>query len=329
MSDTAVRVGVIGTGFGARVVAPVFADTAGCEVVDVVTSRDDAAVRALCHRTDVDLISVHSPPFLHAPHVRDAMAAGHAVLCDKPFGIDASESAELLAEADAAGIIHLLNFEFRHDPVRARLHELVTGGAVGAVEHVQWAHISSGSRVPLRPYGWLFDQALGGGWIGAWGSHAVDALRWMLGEVVAARGERRVTVAERPDAQGRAHPVDAEDGFTAWLELESGATAVLDSTFAATTAFAPRLVVTGSDGVVECVAGARLTLRRVDGTRETFDRPEADGDPPLVPMRRWAEVVRDAVRAGTPVAPTFADGWACDVVLDALRSGPRRPMPPA
>jgi len=31
---------------------------------------------------------------------------------------------------------------------------------------------------------------------------------------------------------------------------------------------------------------------------------------------------------GTPVAPTFADGWACDVVLDALRSSPCRPSPP-
>ncbi|MGQ0803916.1 MAG: Gfo/Idh/MocA family protein [Actinomycetota bacterium] len=323
------RVGVIGTGFGARVVAPVFAGTEGCEVVDVVTSRDDAAVRALCHRPDVDLISVHSPPFLHAAHVREAMAAGRAVLCDKPFGLDASESAELLAAVEAAGVVHLLNFEFRHDPVRVRLHELVAGGAIGAIEHVQWTHISSGSRVPLRPYGWLFEQALGGGWIGAWGSHAVDALRWMLGEVVAARGERRITVTERPDAEDTMHPVDAEDGFTAWLELQSGATAVLDSTFAATASIAPRLVVTGSDGVLECVADARITLRRADGTREVFERPAADSDPHLVPMRRWAEVVRDAVRAGTSVAPTFADGWACDVVLDALRSAPRPPTPPA
>ncbi|HUF83753.1 MAG TPA: Gfo/Idh/MocA family oxidoreductase, partial [Acidimicrobiia bacterium] len=185
------------------------------------------------------------------------------------------------------------------------------------------------SRVPPRPYGWLFQRAKGGGWIGAWGSHAVDAIRWMLGEIVEARAERRVTVAERPDADGHARTVDAEDGFTALLELESGVTVVLDSTFAAAASIAPRLVVTGSDGVLECVADARIALRRADGTRETFDRPEADGDPHLVPMRRWTEVVRDAVRTGTPVSPNFADGWACDVVLDALRSGPRRPTPPA
>jgi predicted dehydrogenase len=37
---SALRIGVIGTGFGARVVAPVFASTDGCDVVDVVSARD-------------------------------------------------------------------------------------------------------------------------------------------------------------------------------------------------------------------------------------------------------------------------------------------------
>ena len=318
-----VRVGVIGTGFGARVVAPVFAATDGCEVAEVVTARDAEAVDALCRRSDLDLVSVHSPPFLHAAHVRAALAGGHAVLCDKPFGLHAGESAELLAEAEAAGAVHLVNFEFRHDPMRRQLRELLTGGAVGPVEHVQWTHVSAGSRVPLRRYGWLFDASRGGGWIGAWGSHAVDAIRWLVGEVREARAVCRIAVPERPDGDLRLRAVDAEDGFAAWLRLDSGAEVVLDSTFAAAASLAPRLVISGSEGVLECVADARLTLRRGDGTRDELDRPETDGDPHLVPMRRWAEVVRDAVRAGTSVAPTFVDGVACDRVLDALRTSRR------
>ena len=120
-----VRVGVIGTGFGARVVAPVFRETPGCEVVDVVSSRDDAAVAELCDRADVDLVSVHSPPFLHAAHVRRALSREHAVLCDKPFGVDARDAEMLTAAAEAAECVHLVNFEFRHDPMRRLLRELV------------------------------------------------------------------------------------------------------------------------------------------------------------------------------------------------------------
>ena len=116
-----VRVGVIGTGFGASSVAPAFEAADDCAVIEVVTPRDDAAVAALCARADVDLISVHSPPFLHLDHVRRAIDAGHAVLCDKPFGLNAEESATMTELAKDAGVVNLLNFERRFDPGRERL----------------------------------------------------------------------------------------------------------------------------------------------------------------------------------------------------------------
>ena len=42
------------------------------------------------------------------------------------------------------------------------------------------------------------------------------------------------------------------------------------------------------------------------------------------PMQRFAEVVRDVVTGGEvpPGVPTFADGVACDIVLDQLRAPP-------
>jgi predicted dehydrogenase len=316
------RVGVIGTGFGARVVAPVFAATPGCEVVDVVSARDDAGVASLCDRTDLDLVSVHSPPFLHTAHVRRALVNGHAVICDKPFGLDASQSEALLAAAEAAECIHLLNFEFRYDPMREQLRTLLASGAIGAPEHASWTHVSAGSRVPLRAHGWLFDRSMGGGFVGAWGSHAIDTLRLSIGEVVAAEGVCRTTVTTRPDRDGRPQSCDAEDGFIASLMFAGGATAAIDATFAATASIAPRLVVSGSDGVLECVADARITVKRSDGTRDEHTRPETGGDPHVEPMQRFAVVVRDALEAGVvpPGAPTFADGLACARVLDAIRA---------
>lgn len=316
------RVGVIGTGFGARVVAPVFAATPGCEVVDVVSARDDAGVASLCDRTDLDLVSVHSPPFLHTAHVRRALVNGHAVICDKPFGLDASQSEALLAAAEAAECIHLLNFEFRYDPMREQLRTLLASGAIGEPEHASWTHVSAGSRVPLRAHGWLFDRSMGGGFVGAWGSHAIDTLRLSIGEVVAAEGVCRTTVTTRPDRDGRPQSCDAEDGFIASLTFAGGATAAIDATFAATASIAPRLVVSGSDGVLECVADARITVKRSDGTRDEHTRPETGGDPHVEPMQRFAVVVRDALEAGVvpPGAPTFADGLACARVLDAIRA---------
>jgi len=170
------KVGVIGTGFGGRVVAGAF-EASGCQVTDVVTARDHDAVRGLC-RSDVDLISIHSPPFLHLDHVAMALDAGRAVLCDKPFGRSLEEAEAMAGQAREAGLVNLVNFEFRHQPARQAMHDLVASGAVGRPQHLAYTAFTSGSRVPLRPWGWLFDRSLGGGWIGAFGSHAIDLVRW-------------------------------------------------------------------------------------------------------------------------------------------------------
>ena len=323
MSD--VRVGVIGAGFGARVVAPVFAATDGCEVVEVVSARDEGAIRALVSRNDVDLVSVHSPPFLHAPHVRAALAARKHVLCDKPFALNADEAADLEADADAAGVLALCNFEFRYAPARTLLRELIGDGTIGTVEHVQWTHVSAGSRIPLRPFGWLFDRALGGGWIGAWASHAVDTLRFLFGtEVVETRALPRIDVPERPDDDGVMHECTAEDGLAAALMLANGVSVTIDSTFAATVNPPPRLTVYGAAGAIEVIADARVRIHRADGEPETVNLPATVGDRHSEPMRAFAAVVRDAIVSGDlpPHAPTFADGRACDAVLDELRAAP-------
>jgi predicted dehydrogenase len=323
-----VRVAVIGTGFGARVVAPAFDATDGCEVVDVVSPRDDAAIARVSARADVDLVSVHSPPFLHAAHVRTVLAGGKAVLCDKPFGLDAEESAALAREAAEAGAIALCNFEFRFHPVRRLLRDLVRTDALGPIEHVQWTHLSAGSRVPLRRYGWLFDRDRGGGWIGAWGSHAVDTIRWCFGEVRSVEAQARIDIAERVDEHGELHRCTAEDGVTATLGVDGRVTVSIDSSFAASASIPPRLTVVGADAVCEIMADTRVLVRRSDGTREDLTpappqpRPAADGHD--TPMRRFAEVVRDVVTSGEvpPGVPTFVDGLACDTVLDQLRAAP-------
>jgi predicted dehydrogenase len=321
-----VKVVVVGTGFGRRVAAPVFAATPGCEVVDVVSARDEQAMRELVQRADVDLVSVHSPPFLHAQHVRMAFEAGKAVLCDKPFMLRPEEARALEQEAFVAGAVALCNFEFRYAPARVRMRELVNDGTLGVIERVQIVHLSSGSRSPLRPYGWLFNRDLGGGWIGAWGSHAIDGLRWMFGaEVVDVTARLRLDVPERPDAAGTMQRCTAEDGLSAVLQLSNDVSVAIDSGFAAAANITPRFTVFGSEAVAELTGETRITLRRPDGTREVIDADDvAAADAHLAPMHRWAEVVRDAVAAGAapPGAPTFADGRASDEVLARLRACP-------
>ena len=324
------RVGVIGRGFGARVVAPVFEQTEGCEVVDVVSPRDEAAVAALCARRDVDLISVHSPPFLHLDHVRRAIESAHAVLCDKPFGRNADEAAEMCHLAAEAGVVNLVNFEFRWSPVRQQIRGLILDGTLGTIDHVQWSGFDSGWRLPLRAFDWIFDADLGGGWVRSYGSHIIDFGRWALGEIVETTGRIRTTITKRPDAEGRLREVTAEDGFTATLLAQSGATMVIDTCYVSPADLPGRIMVIGSEMVLESISSsiheldAQITLYAKDVEPKRI-AVEQRGDPHRVQMEDWAVVVRDAVRSGgvEPGTPTFADALACARVMDALARSPR------
>jgi predicted dehydrogenase len=255
-----------------------------------------------------------------------ALAAGKAVLCDKQFMLTPDEARAVEAEALAADAVALCNFEFRYAPAQIRMRELVHDGTLGTIERVQIVHLSSGTRSPLRAYGWLFSAERGGGWIGAWGSHAIDGLRWMFQtEVLDVFARLRIDVPERPDGAGEMQRCTAEDGFSAVLQLSNGVSVAIDSGFAAVANMTPRFTVFGSEAVAELTGETRITLRRRDGSRDVIDAgDDAAADPHLVPMLRWAEVVRDAVasKAVPPGAPTFADGRACDEVLARLRACP-------
>jgi predicted dehydrogenase len=311
-----VRVGVIGTGFGATVVAPAFAAAGDCEVVEVVTPRDDAGVAALCSRSDVDLISVHSPPFLHVRHVREAIEGGHAVLCDKPFGLDAEEAEEMTELAAAAGVVNLLNFERRFDPGRERLRALIADGAIGEPDHFQYSRFIA---APGRPYSWLCSKELGGGWLAGQGSHLIDCCRWLFGEVVDAVAVFRTTMAERPGPDGQMHDCDADDGFVASLRTATGVTAVIDCSLETPVSTPERTAVYGTTGMLE-LDDDGIVLRTATGGVVTHDVDLQGKSSLILSMERWATVVCDAVRRGAvePGSPTFADGLACAVVMDRM-----------
>lgn len=310
------KVVVIGTGFGAHVMAPAY-EAAGFTTT-VVSPRDDAAL-ARAAAGDVDLVSVHSPPFLHHQHVMLALDHKRAVLCDKPFGRNAQEARSLRDRARALGVPNFVNFELRWQTGRARLKQLLDEGAIGALQHVNWTMFGDGLR--RQKHGWLFDADLGGGWIGAYGAHLVDALRWLTrSEIDQLGGVARTEIPSRLDREGAPHAATAEDAFSAWFALENGCTASFDTAFSASIGAPERLLLLGSEGALELVGDLHLTLRRPGREPEAVDlgAPETNGYAQA--LRPWLAAVREAIGGGPQIAPSFDDGVATAEVLDRLHA---------
>jgi len=318
---------IIGTGFGTRVVKGCYED-AGMEV-DVVTARDGEAVRQACAKP-YDLVSVHSPPFLHAQHVNWALDHGRNVLCDKPFGTSAAEARQMLERAREKGVIHLLNFEFRCDPGRKRVKELIDSGAIGKVTHIHWTFFNGFSRIPLRKHGWQFDKNMGGGWIRINSTHMIDALRWLVGEVVEVEARGRIDVKQRPDKDGKMHPSTAEDAFAAFMTLDNGASVVIDTAWATAGTLPDHWSVFGTEGIIDVTERIQLwvdpmvrdtEIRLVREREEKIERlGPFDGDAHLPSMRPYAVMVREAVTQRRQIEPSFAAGVAASEVVDRLHA---------
>ena len=159
-----VKDAVIGTGFGKHAAAPAYRSL-GFDV-EVVSPRDGDAVKRVL-ASDADLVSVHSPPFMHLDHVTGAIEQRHAVLCDKPLGRNADEATEMRDRAREAGVLRFLNFEFRCNESWPKVKQLAHAGGIGTPAHLIWTFF--GNALRGRKCGWINDGDLGGGWIGAYG----------------------------------------------------------------------------------------------------------------------------------------------------------------
>jgi predicted dehydrogenase len=310
------KVAVIGTGFGKHAAAPAY-QSLGFEA-EVISPRDKSAVqRALA--SEVDLVSVHSPPFMHLDHVMGAIEHGHAVVCDKPFGRNAKEARAMRERARDAGILHFTNFEFRSKESWSQIKQLTDSGTIGRPTHLSWLFFGSGLRG--RRYGWINDRELGGGWIGAYGSHVIDFTRWLFGcEVAHCGGVTRIEELEHPDSDGLPRHATAEDGYTAWFVMENGCTAAQDTAFAAAVPMPPRVTLTGSAGSIELIADTKLVVRRAGEEPETVEfTPPAPRTPDPALVALFGQVA-EALRTGTQVAPSFDDGVAVAEAMDRLRA---------
>ena len=297
-----------------------------------LTSVDDALARA-----DVDAVSIATPPHTHHRLVLDAVAAGKHVVCEKPFALDAREAREMAAAADRAGVVGFVGHEFRWASERALVARAIAEGCIGEPRLATLVSYVALLADPTTPApDWWFDAARGGGWLGASGSHAVDQVRAWLGEVGEVHGRLSMTSARHAGGA-------AADSFTAFMEMASGACAVVQQTAGAWGPMADVTRVAGTGGTL-WIDDGRVWLADATSTR-CLDVPDDLALPPappvsadprhrfthleLGPYTRLAEAFAARIRgvpAPTPVAPaTFADGVACMEVLDRLQAPPGQP----
>lgn len=335
------RIGIVGTGWGTRVQVPLFRE-AGLNVVALagfhrnktVKVAEELGLRAhddwreLVTSSDIDLVSIVTPPSEHREMALAALEAGKHVLCEKPTAMYAREAEELVAAANAKpSQIALIDHELRFLPswreARARI------GEIGNVRHaeVRYASPSRGDRT--RAWNWWSDAERGGGIWGAVGSHFVDALRYFGMEIDAAQAMIRTIIDHRPFGDGT-RAVTSDDFASVDLRLRGGAVAVMN--FSAATSGPDEtsmLTIYGERGAMRFTG--EEVLWSIDGKPWSTlagdalaDRPGnspggAFGTGTLHLGRALKAAIDDGDRHALAPGATFDDGLLQQRVLDAAR----------
>jgi 1,5-anhydro-D-fructose reductase (1,5-anhydro-D-mannitol-forming) len=141
-------------------------------------------VDALLADTEIDAVYIATPPHLHCEQTLAAARAGKHVLVEKPMALNAAECERMMDACREANVFLHVAYYRRFYPKFVRAKQLLEEGAVG---RVLGARLLMCSRSGTG--GWRTDPAIsGGGHFFDVGSHRIDMLLYLLGDVAEISG---------------------------------------------------------------------------------------------------------------------------------------------
>jgi len=350
-NEKTIRVGIVGAGFARTTQIPGFQNCDGARVVAINSRHRENAEkvaqefgidtvtndwRELVQRDDVDLVSVVTPPATHMEITLAALAHGKAVLCEKPMAMNAGEANLMTEKAREVGVLALIDHELRFLNSRRKMQSMLQDGEIGTVRHCNYLFRSDYRGVLDRPWDWWSDAAMGGGTLGAIGSHAIDSFRWLLGtEVSEVCCMLSTHIANRTDKSGQLRAVTTDDDSKLMFRfadapIGKNVTGTASLSVVESGKYENRLEVFGTKGALMVEENGDLCHSPAgSGSWKPIEVEEAT----IAPGMREASWSRgftvfsaaivDALRAGrttVPGAATFEDGVRIQRVLDAART---------
>lgn len=345
MTQSPLGIGIVGTGFGQKIHIPGFQAHPRTQVM-AVYHRDGEKGRAIADAhsiphacttveelvalPEISAVSVSTPPFLHYEMAKTVINAGKHLLLEKPTAMNAGEAKDLVDLAAAQQLVTCLDFEFRYVPAWMRLYELLEDGYVGQKRLIKVDWLASGRANAQRAWNWYAQKELGGGALGAFGSHTFDYIAWLFGPVTQLCGHLSTGITERPDADGTMKPVTSDDTCQIWLDLADGTPCqvVLSSvTYQGrghwVEVYGDRgTLVLGNDNQKDYIHGFRLwgsqqgePLQELEiPQRLQFNQTYPDGR--LAPFIRVIDHWLQAINQGQESAPSLREGRYSQLLMD-------------
>jgi xylose dehydrogenase (NAD/NADP) len=326
MTERPFRWGLLSTARINRRLIPAIRAAAGNELVGVASrelgaaaeyaaqwgiSRIFGSYQEMLDSDLVDAVYISLPNSLHAEWAVRAAQAGKHVLCEKPLAVSLDECDQIIAVAEANGVVVAEAVMYLYHPLMAQVVEIVGSGALGDIQLARGAFsffLDRSEDVRWQP-------GLGGGSLWDVGSYPVSFVRRVLGEPQEAFGWQRLSKS------------GVDESFAGLLRYASGALGVFDSGFRH--AFRVEAEVIGSQATLRLerpytmAAGTRIVIRRGD-EEEVIILPQAD--PYQCEVEAVAAAALEGAELPVPLSSSRANVATLLALYQSARQGAPRPV---
>ena len=191
---------------------------------------------------NVDVVDIVTPNSMHLEMAVAAAAAGKHVYCEKPLGLTAAATREMVRAVEDAGVLSLVGHNFPHNPIHAVARDMIRAGELGDIGHARVSFNSDFLADEAAPFIWRCDRAAAGsGTLGDINVHLFSLTEYLVGPIAEVFGRMQTVVKERDvvaDASygsgggtrtGERRTVDTDDSVHMLATFENGCTGIFDT----------------------------------------------------------------------------------------------------
>ena len=191
---------------------------------------------------DVDVVDIVTPNSMHREMAVAAAGAGKHVYCEKPLGLNADETREMVRAVADAGVLSLVGHNFPHNPIHAVARDMIRAGELGDIVHARVSFNSDFLADEAAPFIWRCDRAAAGsGTLGDINVHLFSLTEYLVGPIVEVFGRMQTVVKERDvvadasygsgggTATGERRTVDTDDSVHMLATFANGCTGIFDT----------------------------------------------------------------------------------------------------
>ena len=266
----------------------------------------------------VEAVYIATPPGTHLDFTVKAAQAGKHVLCEKPLGANAQQSAQMVQVCAARGVRLMTAYRKYFEPSTVFLKRLVQSGKLGRVDTIHTSF--SELHVPGKSLDWLLDgQLAGGGPLMDLGVYCVNTARWLLDQDPV---EASAFAWKRDLLRFR----DVEEGISFRLQFPGGCVVQGSSSYCAV--LSSFLFIQGTKGWA-CLAPAFPFDEERNLTGKIGGKSFAKKFKVVDEFAPELDAFSLAIRRGRPLAPDGVQGHRDLQILEAVYESAKEETPVA